>query len=591
MPAWVRNVQAGQGPGSPGGSIPAPDGGGFSVRGLMSEDALPQWLREAGAGAPQPAQGYPAYGAPAAPPPGWGQPAGGYGPGFGQAAGNAGGAPNVYDESNLPEWLIQPGANGAPPQPYDAFPTVRQPAPNAAPQPPYNGPSMARPNAFPSIEQAGAYRAAPSGGLSGNSLLDANALPGWMRGDPSPAQGDPAAAYRDAGGMRGSSLIDDAALPAWLRNQPGASVAQPYSPAPPQPPQPPQPQQFQPQMPQPPAPSIANWIGGSAANDAMPAWLDQAYNDARIPPLQAPQSQAPSGAGWPPNGAPANGAPPLPGTLNANSLMEESALPAWLRAQGQGQGQGPAPSPSGMGRSPLSAAHGGTLADMHTARMPRPGPGRQAPHDPSRNGFAGEPEREPQRFSASDLIDPDLLPSFMQGEGGGMGAPGAAPPFGAPDGSNAARSRAPEQWDEPDGDQGPMRGQPSGRVPRGMPIPQDELPEWLQQPDLPPMQRGGPSSRRGDNGYDSRRVPVPRDWNDDRYDASQWADENGDQEVEPPDDYPPNPRSRDRRGYGRGRRPGRDDGGDEREWDRDRDGRSNGNGNGRRHERRGFFGR
>ena len=569
----------------------------------MNEDALPQWLREAGAGAggpPSPQQGSPAAGyngasgiGGAGAPWGQGQGAGLQGSGYSQPAGQYGPAQNVYDESNLPEWLLQPGVNGATPQRYDAYPTVRQPSPFGAPPAPppaagYNGgAAAARQNAFPSIEQAGAYRPAPSGGLNGNSLLDDNALPGWMRGDPTPAQGDPAAAYRDAGGMRGSSLIDANALPAWMRNQPGG--VQPNSPVPPQP------------QPQPSAgPSIANWIGGSTANDPMPPWLGQAYSDARVPPLQAPpqvpqQQLNPAGAGWSPNGAPPNGAaPPLPGTLNANSLMDESALPSWLRAQGQlpaggamggsmGMGgMGAMGAPPNMGPAPIGQPqpHSGTLADMHTVRMPHSA--RQAPPDPARNAYADEPE--PQRFSASDLIDPDVLPRFMGGgNAGAMPALPAQAPFGAPATNNGSRSRAPGgSWAdrEPEADAASDHGY--GRPARGAPIPEDELPEWLQGPDPLPMQRGGPSAR-GAGGYDSRRVPVPRDWNDEQYDASEWSESYEGQDSA--DYYEDEPPPRDRRGYGRGG--GRRDprAGDE------RGGRGGGGGGGRPRERRGFFGR
>lgn len=588
MPDWVRTMQAGQ---SSRGSMPAPEGVGFSARGLMNEDALPQWLREAGAGAgasgpppPQPGYGAPGYGAAGgmggdagAP---WNQGAGLQGPGYGQSPGQYGPTQSVYDESNLPEWLLQPGANGASSQQYDAFPTVRQPAPFGAPQPPapgYNAAAAARQNAFPSIEQVGAYRPAPSGGLNGSSLLDDNALPGWMRGDPTPAQGDPAAAYRDAGGMRGSSLIDANALPAWMRNQPGAAGAQPISPAPPQ------------AQPQPSAgPSIANWIGGSTANDPIPPWLGQAYSDARVPPLQAPaQVQVPppqnsAGAGWPPNGVPPNGAgvPPLPGTLNANSLMDESALPSWLRAQGQppaGDAMGNlgamgAGGPPNMGPTPMGQPHSGTLADMHTVRMPHSA--RQAPPD----AYAGEPE--PQRFSASDLIDPDVLPGFIGGgNAGAMPPPPAQAPFGAPNGANGSRSRAPGSWAGREAEVDPERDQGYGRAARGAPIPEDELPEWLQGPEPFPMQRAGPSARRG--GYDSQRVPVPRDWNDEQYDASEWSESYEDQD--PAGYYEDEPPRRDRRAHGRGRRADR--AGDE------RGGRRGGGGDGRPRERRGFFGR
>jgi hypothetical protein len=602
MPAWMRNVQAGQ---APGGGPPAPDGGAFSARGLINEDVLPQWLREAGAGgAQQPPQGPPpAYGAPIPPPPAWGQAAGAPGQGFGPPPRPGGAAQNLFDESNLPDWLRQYDAGAASQRQYDAYPTVRQPAANGQPQPPtgsYNGAAASQQSAFPGIEQAGVYRPAPSGGLSGNSLLDNSALPGWMRGDQSLPQVDPAAAYRDASGMRGNSLIDDAALPSWLRNQPDTPAA---APAPAMPP-----------SSTPAAPSIANWIGGSAANDAMPAWLGQAYSDARVPPLQPPQApaampQAPN-APWPPNGMAPNGmapngmapngmAPngmaPLPGTLSANSLMDESALPEWLRAQGPaGAGAGPmsaAPPPYG-GPQALGASHAGTLADMHTAHMPQPGrPEPQPPQAlPPATAYPNEPA--PQRFSASDLIDPDLLPGFLQA--GGPGAPaGGQPPFGAPASHVEARSRAPEQWPDREAEafltsERPAVERPVSRVPRGAPIPEDELPPWLQ-PEPMPMQRGGPSARNG-AGYDSRRMPVPRDWNDDDYDASEWMEE----DMEVPDDYGDPPRDqgrrrgRERRGDGDRQRDERDDG---RRYDDDAPGADRGGPSGRRRGRRGFLGR
>ena len=83
---------------------------------------------------------------------------------------------------------------------------------------------MARPdaNAFPGIESAGSYQAplAGGGGLPAGSLLDPNALPGWLSGQ----QGQAASAsMRSGDGMRAQSLIDDAALPEWMRNEPNGN--------------------------------------------------------------------------------------------------------------------------------------------------------------------------------------------------------------------------------------------------------------------------------------------------------------------------------------------------------------------------------
>lgn len=242
-----------------------------------------------------------------------------------------------------------------------------------------------------------------------------------------------------------------------------------------------------------------------------------------------------------------------------------------MGAMGAAPNMGPAP----MGQP---QPHSGTLADMHTVRMPHSA--RQAPPDAARNAYADEPE--PQRFSASDLIDPDVLPGFIGG--GNLGAIPASPaqsPFGAPAASNGSRSRAPGgSWADRDAEADPSSNQGYGRSGRGAPIPEDELPEWLQGPDPLPMQRAGPSAR-GAGGYDSRRVPVPRDWNDEQYDASEWSESYEDQDSA--DYYQDEPPQRDRRAHGHrgGRRDPR--AGEERD--------SRAGGGGRPRERRGFFGR
>ncbi|MFI5274674.1 MAG: hypothetical protein ACHQ4H_16710, partial [Ktedonobacterales bacterium] len=234
MPNWVRSMQAGQsqgwGPGGPqqaqmgpagqmGGPGDMPDGmQPFAARSLMNEDALPDWLRQAASAAPPPQYGGGTGGLGQG---GWQQPPGG---GYGQDSWQQQPqqpqqqppAPDMtaqrfFDESNLPDWIRQPGRPGSDAPQLDAYPTLHQPGPHSYAQAPQPAPGGFAPSA-----QAGGYQT-ESDAVSGLSLLDAGALPGWMRGEQVPANGNPSpsAAYRDAGGMRGQSLVDDASLPAW----------------------------------------------------------------------------------------------------------------------------------------------------------------------------------------------------------------------------------------------------------------------------------------------------------------------------------------------------------------------------------------
>ncbi|HEU5440568.1 MAG TPA: hypothetical protein VFU88_14885 [Ktedonobacterales bacterium] len=545
---------------APGGTVAQQQGYGeretygtheLSVRDLLSEDALPDWLREAGGGRdgqgygqapsaqaapgyaapawggqqpPQPGYGAaPGWGAPPIPQPGygaempaWGQPE----PGRGAPAGGMprgpmagrGAAQHLFDESALPDWLRQPG----PPQrpALEAYPTLQQQMPAAGyGAPPPFSPSYAQPPQpyaaaapFPRVEQGNSYQPpSPETSLTAQSLIDASALPGWLRGEPQSPQSPPAnpnAAYRGANGLPGQSLVEESALPTWLRAEP-ASPSPAASAGPPNAGQAGQA-----------GASIADWIAGSTANDALPPWLSQAYGAAQVgqaPPVARPP-QAPA---WPAPQSQSPAAAPIPGNwgnnasadggLAASQLMDESALPDWLRAQGASLA------------SPAAAGWPAPLPQSANAPAPRP------PYSPALAPAAGtapwgsaaaESQPVAQRFSASDLIDPDALPSWTGGSQEPLGA--ARDSFGAPPAPSANGSSWLDEGGYPDDPWGDpasrsarlpavRRDEPAAgprRVPRGGPLADGELPPWLQgggpEGDSPPMgsrgARGAPPS-------------------------------------------------------------------------------------------------
>jgi len=599
MPPWLRSLQAGisqanQGSSDPlvgapfgaprpgpqaGAAYPGAMGGGggggagpqMPASSLVSEDALPEWLRgavpaqpQAGAQPAQPAwpAQQPAFGQGPAQV-GWGaaQPGQGYGaapapmpPARISAAGSASVAAGMlFDESALPDWLRQgsgglagggagagAGAGidaqatvqrmpsvGARPQPYGQSPAPSMQAPGhmaaqgfgggAGAMQGFGGPAQGtEASAFPSLDRVGSAGSfgAPQGGLAAGSLIDAGALPGWLSGGQPGAQPTalPAPSARPgAGGMSASSLIDESALPEWLRAQPNAPAAQ--------------------------SPIGAGQVAAApgSAFGAQQSWLAPAGPPQPFESLggfgQSPARPEPAANPWavrapapPPGsyGTPGGVSAPRIG-MSAGELVDEGALPDWMRAQagatGGSSGLGFAPSPALSGRADGAGPTG--------YNAPR---GGNAP-------LYGEPDaaKAGPLFSAADLIDPQAVPSWARGpepqraspsdnlggDGMGWGAqqPGMSAPGAAGPASSMASSRvAPSSWDsgsrafDESGlyggqdmtDDVAQRGQSAarasdelrgggagmasdpgrsglaGKAPRGRPIPQEELPPWLQ---------------------------------------------------------------------------------------------------------------
>ena len=291
---------------------------------LINEDALPSWLRGGNGGAPvgsPSAFGQSNAGWAVPPMPGAGQ---GYGQppmgGYPQQDYQQGGYPqaqqpwpqqgpaNPFDEAALPSWLTQAagqsyaqpgtGAYGTGTYGTNAYST------NQYPTGAYDGQQgfgaghtrqVARRRRIHRRRiRAWVDKWADKARAQG---YDNQGLPSWMNPATAGAPANGSGNARD--GMPASSLIDEQSLPSWLRGANGAGQA-----------------------------------GARPGEEPLPSWLTQMTGGA---PAYAPPA-APAGPqnGWQPAPAPRMGVASIP----ANQMVDDAALPDWLRAAGAGASYG-----------------------------------------------------------------------------------------------------------------------------------------------------------------------------------------------------------------------------------------------------------
>lgn len=293
--------------------------------------------------------------------------------------------------------------------------------------------------------------------MPAQSLLDASSLPTWLGGPSADQAPAPAEAPLGGRGLAANTLVDERSLPLWLRQEPAT-----------------------PAVDGPPAGSISQWLAGPVTDEPLPAWLNQVYAEAQVPRMQGsaplPQPFASSNPG----------AGARLGSMAAGQLVDDSALPDWLRAQagpslppaggtgyappqpmpGSGYGGQPGSGAGAFGSQPGnggyafdtpggngSGAFGGFGAGAYDAPggdgagamafgTPAGAPGSgwwTAPQDSFGSGAGGQdgagtfgglgggasaPGKAAQEaeggavasFSASDLIDPQVLPSWVRQE-------------------------------------------------------------------------------------------------------------------------------------------------------------------------------
>lgn len=537
LPGWMRQgPDAGQGGGWPPAAQPpqqppspqgptgpswSPGPGGWQGAPLESQQTVRQPAVGApgvGPSGPAAPQGYQTYGWQPAPPAPAPQPS--YEQRFGPPPGTGGypGYPNAGYSNGAP--MAQPG-----PAPYQQG-AYQQPAP-----PPFPGgaqPGYIPPSAFPPVEQAGMY-GAPGVAAQG-------AMPPWLAGAAPQGQ-----ASGPALGMQARSLVDEQALPEWLRKQPDEQ----------------------------PRPTVAGWLGASAAEEPLPAWVGPGYPDATpgrgpmgapyVPPQGAPQMIGSPLGGFGPQG-PGQGAPGgwqgAPFGPGGQPMPEDLALPSWLQAQ--------------AGGAPY-AAQGGA-------------PASQGPYAWSGNE---EPAQAAQRAPASAYSgDMEPAPTMRTPNAPTWGAEPEADDVGVDgnQGWNAA-----DRWD--DGQSGAAQSDWSengGRhATRGAPLSVDEMPPWLRRSAGPGGAGAGGGAERAERGRmafaedNSRRGDARREtgawrdergwddgeggWDDqggefdDRRDAGWGDDYSGSSDQNSYDAWGASPRGRDRRDAQESLRP-RDDG-------------------------------
>jgi hypothetical protein len=381
-------------------------------------------------------------------------------------------------------------------------------------------------------------------GMPAHALIDSGALPGWLAGQPNSA---PAVSggLANGDGMSAHSLIDETSLPQWLRAQPAASPAR--------------------AMPRPPATAaapVAPWSAPATADEPLPTWLNQVYVEANVPRVEP--SRIPSG--WLAPQAPMS--PPSDryagaagGGLSASAFVDESALPEWLKSQGGVPAQGSAQPSQMLAGSYVASATPSESRDF----------GAYVPQGAQAAQTARIEDDGPARFSVSDLIDPEALPSWVSGKSASVGAAWTSnQPAAQTAGSSTLRREAASAralptgaetdgggWDEPnvpgwmralgdDQDGQPSAAYQSASSPRGQsgdlargglidpsasatwrrgqPIPSAELPPWLRAPNAA---RDGAGARGADYGYQqSGREPMGRadGWPEDAPRETEWTD-------------------------------------------------------------------
>lgn len=338
---------------------------------------------------------------------------------------------DLLDRRAVPTWLKE----AAQTSPLDNISDI------LASTPPAEQPESLAPAAKerPSSASAGNPDAEP---ISGNSLVDAESLPEWMRNlsDDSPLKGisgsglgaDAAPSGSASGFFSASELVDTAALPTWMQAQepPASSEAS-----------------ARPTDPPAPSGSASGVFSASELVDthALPTWL---------------KAQEPQGASEPVTGQ----AQPVPsdspsGLMSAAELVDTQALPAWLKAQGtpsESASDAPAgaasqSAPSGSASGLMSAAE---LVD--TAALPAwlkaqeppasPMPGRLSDSGvfearPSSSKITPMPvgfsSQQSGAFSAAELVDTKALPTWLKSSGSESGSPSAQAGQDAPSASSS----------------------------------------------------------------------------------------------------------------------------------------------------------
>lgn len=331
-------------------------------------------------------------------------------------------AADFVDDGSLPAWMRPERA-----EENDGLPSGHHPA--------YRPASTSAPNTDDSEISLQ--------GFAAGSLIDEQSLPSWMQ-EGQLSSSPPLSAEQPQRNIAAASLVQPNALPNWLKNVDGppaqsAPTAFTAPSAPQLPPFAPQPGAVQPPpgmpsgMSQPrsaslPAPAPFSQMASFPPSPEMPPLAHgfaarELLDQQSLPPWLTGQNLQNSSA--------SNGQAGIPGS----SLLEMSALPAWLREGGNGQGPalpGPAtlPAPLGQVAAPYQPYQAGPFPNAGT-QGPAPYQAGPPPNWQGQDQSQGTLTLANGNLSAASFIDGNALPEWLRdgiGETPGGRGNAALPP-------------------------------------------------------------------------------------------------------------------------------------------------------------------
>ncbi len=419
-------------------------------------------------------------------------------------------ASNLVDERSVPAWIREAAQTSPLPNISDIL---------TPPSPPTSQPEahvrIDAPQSS-SLSSAGTPPAAP---ISGNSLIDNESLPAWLR--ELDTEGAAAAPINPSSSPEGSmatgfsaaELVDTQSLPAWLKDQGPLSgdLARSLGPS---------------------ASSEGAAPGFSAAElvdtQALPAWIKGQEPQAPSESFVGPDKAGPVGSSS--------------GLFSAAELVDTQALPAWIKGQEPEPTSGTASETFGQSASLETSSGVFSAAELvdtqalpawlkasEPGASPTPGVAMSGPLDARQPSSkmtaipAGFAKPQTGEFSAIELVDTKALPAWMKeaaSEGEASSSPaGAKPPAQEAEAKMAAielvDTGALPAWlkgAEGSSTQAPGPASAAGSDQTGgfsaaSLIDPDALPEWLR-----PAQSGAlpqhPAPGVGGSGADWGREPA-----------------------------------------------------------------------------------
>ncbi len=287
-------------------------------------------------------------------------------------------APNFVEEGSLPSWMRPERGEGS--GNTDANPVV---------------------SAYPG--QGAAAQAGQE--ITAQSLVDENALPPWLReGKIAPVQSSPAQS------IQASSLVEQEDVPEWMK------TLQPQSSTP-----------FSSERRSEPKPAVAGQpLSGMSAHDlidpqSVPDWMKAQGDQGNTSASRGMAQDTVVGGQQSAQTTQRNSGQSTPNQMagfSAASLLDENALPQWLRESGSNARQSNQSAISGAsngrGNSVPSPSYPAASNTGSRTPMQDNSWSAQVPPQTPMSGSAGAPSQQGQGMPASSFIDEDALPPWLR---------------------------------------------------------------------------------------------------------------------------------------------------------------------------------